>query len=135
MSPGSPFFSPDGQWVGIDQVNVGQRLRTFAVSGGAPAPPAAFGDSTQSGASWAANDVRYFVSSTPGCITRVPGQCGEPVEVCPIDFANGVRTRRTPHALARRVAVVFAVAMTDSESYDDASIVVFSAKTGQRRVL
>ncbi len=135
VSPGSPFFSPDGQWVGVVQAVEAQRLRKYAVSGGAPATLTTFSNSQPSGASWASNDVIYFVSSTPGGIVRVSGQGGDPVEVCPIDFAKGERTHRTPHALPGGSAVLFAVATSESESYDDASIAVFSADTGQRKVL
>jgi tRNA A-37 threonylcarbamoyl transferase component Bud32 len=135
VSPGSPFFSPDGQWVAVVGAIEGQRLRKYPLKGGAPAIIMTFPDSQPSGGSWASNDVVYFVSSTPGGIVRVSGQGGDPAEVCPIDFANGERTHRTPHALPGGRAVLFAVAMSESESYDDASIAVFAADTGQRKVL
>jgi serine/threonine-protein kinase len=135
VSAGSPFFSPDGQWVGVIQATDGQRLRKYALSGGAPATISGFADSQPSGASWASNDDIFFVSSTPGGIVRVPGQGGEPVEICPIDSANGERTHRTPHALPGGRAVLFAMATSDSESYDDALIAVFATDTGQRKVL
>jgi eukaryotic-like serine/threonine-protein kinase len=134
-TPGSPFFSPDGQSVGVVGAIDGQRLRKYALNGGAPTILTGFPDSQPSGASWASNDVIYFVSSTPGGIVRVPGQGGDPVEVCAIDFARGERTHRTPHALPGGRAVLFAVATSESESYDDASIAVFSTDTGQRKVL
>jgi serine/threonine protein kinase len=134
-SPGSPFFSPDSQWVGVVNVVEAQRLRKYALKGGAPSTLTAFRDSQPSGATWASNDVIYFVSSTPGGILRVPGQGGEAVEVCAIDFAKGERTHRTPHALPGGRGVLFAVATSESESYDDASIAVFAEDTGQRKVL
>ena len=133
--PGSPFFSPDGQWVAVVGAIEGQRLRKYPLKGGAPATIMAFPDSQPSGGSWASNDVVYFVSSTPGGIVRVSGQGGDPVEVCAIDFAKGERTHRTPHALPGGRAVLFAVATSESESYDDASIAVFSTDTGRRKVL
>ena len=55
---------------------------SIALKGGAAATIMAFPDSQPSGASWASNDVIYFVSSTPGGIVRVSGQGGDPVEVC-----------------------------------------------------
>jgi eukaryotic-like serine/threonine-protein kinase len=135
VSPGSPFFSPDGQWVAVVGAIEGQRLRKYPLKGGAPAIIMTFPDSQPSGGSWASNDVVYFVSSTPGGIVRVSGQGGDPVEVCAIDFAKGERTHRTPHALPGGRAVLFAVATSESESYDDASIAVFATDTGQRKVL
>ena len=110
-------------------------FESATLNGGPPSVITAFPDSQPSGASWASNGVIYFVSSTPGGIVRVPGQGGEPVEVCPVDFAHGERTHRTPHALPDGRAVLFAVATSESESYDDASISVFATDSGRRKVL
>ena len=94
-----------------------------------------FADSQPGGATWASDERVYFVSSTPGGIVRVSGEGGKPVEACAIDFANGERTHRTPHALPGGRAVLFALATSEAESYDDAAIAVVSTQTGQRRVL
>ena len=48
---GSPFFSPDGQWVGLVAAAEGQRLRKLAIAGGAPATLTTFANSQPSGAS------------------------------------------------------------------------------------
>jgi serine/threonine-protein kinase len=130
---GSPFFSPDGQWVGPVAAAEGQRLRKHALAGGAPATLTTFANSQPSGASWAAEDVIYFVSSTPGGIVAVPGQGGEPVEVRKLDAANGERILANPHAFPG--GIVFTVATNNSESYDDASIAVFSPATGRGKML
>jgi hypothetical protein len=131
---GSPFFSPDGRWLGLLQA-VAQRLSKLALSGGAPVTLSTFANSQPGGATWAPDGTVYFVSSTPGGIVRVSGEGGEPFEFCAIDFANGERTHRTPHALPNGRGVLFAVAMSEAESYDDAAIAVVSTGTGQRRVL
>lgn len=130
---GSPFFSPDGQWVGVVAAAEGQRLRKHALSGGAPATLTTFPNSQPSGATWANDDVIYFVSSTPGGIVRVPGQGGDPVEVRKLDSANGERILANPHAFPG--GIVFTVATNNSESYDDASIAVFSPATGRGKML
>ena len=130
---GSPFFSPDGQWVGLVAAAEGQRLRKLALAGGAPATLTTFANSQPSGATWAADDVIYFVSSTPGGIVRVPGQGGDPVEVRPLDAANGERTLANPHAFPG--GIVFTVATNNSESYDDASVGVFSPVSGRGKML
>ena len=132
---GSPFFSPDGRWLGLLQA-FAQRLSKLALSGGAPVTLSTFADSQPGGATWASDGTVYFVSSTPGGIVRVSGEeGGQPVEFCAIDFANGERTHRSPHALPNGRGVLFAVAMSEAESYDDAAIAVVSTRTGQRRVL
>src|SRR5688500_2249213 len=130
---GSPFFSPDGRWVGIVAAAEGQRLRKLALAGGAPATLTTFANSQPSGATWAADDVIYFVSSTPGGIVRVPGQGGDPVEVRPIDAANGERTLANPHAFPG--GIVFTAATNNSESYDDASVAVFAPASGRGKML
>jgi serine/threonine-protein kinase len=131
----SPFFSPDGRWLGLMQAIGNQRLSKVALSGGAPVTLSTYADSQPGGGTWASDDSVYFVSSTPGGIVRVSGEGGEPVEFCAIDFANGERTHRTPHVLPNGRGVLFAVAMSEAESYDDAAIAVVSTSTGQRRVL
>jgi hypothetical protein len=132
---GSPFFSPDGQWLGVMQTIGNQRLTKVALSGGAPVTLTTYADSQPGGATWAGGDTVYFVASTPGGIVRVPAAGGEPAEFCAIDFASGERTHRTPHALPDGRGVLFALATSDAESYDDAAIAVVSTQTGQRRVL
>ena len=131
---GSPFFSPDGRWLGLLQA-FAQRLSKLALSGGAAITLSTFADSQPGGATWASDGTVYFVSSTPGGIVRVSGEGGQPVEFCALDFANGERTHRSPHALPNGRGVLFAVAMSEAESYDDAAIAVVSTRTGQRRVL
>jgi serine/threonine-protein kinase len=130
---GSPFFSPDGQWVGIVAAAEGQRLRKHPLAGGAPATLTTYANSQPSGATWAADDVIYFVSSTPGGIVAVPGQGGDAVEVRKIDAANGERILANPHAFPG--GMVFTVGTNNSESYDDASIGVFSPSTGRGKLL
>ena len=63
---GSPFFSPDGQWLGIMQATGQQRLTKVALSGGAPIVVSSYADSQPGGATWAPDNNIYFVSSTPG---------------------------------------------------------------------
>jgi serine/threonine-protein kinase len=130
---GSPFFSPDGQWLGIVAAAEGQRLRKHALAGGAPATLSTYPNSQPSGATWAADDVIYFASSTPGGIVRVSGQGGDQVEVRKLDSANGERVLANPHTFDG--GIVFTVATSNSESYDDASIAVFSPATGRGRIL
>ena len=131
---GSPFFSPDSRWLGMISAT-DQRMRKVALSGGAPLTICSFPDSLPGGATWAADDTIYFVSATPGGIVRVAGQGGEPKEVAAIDFAKGERLHKSPQALPGGRAIVFAVATNETESFDDASIAVFSPRTGQRKVL
>jgi serine/threonine-protein kinase len=103
-----------------------------AVSGGAPVT---ISTTENFGATWAADDTVYFVSTLPGGLMRVPASSSPPTEAAAIDFANGERSHKFPHALPGGQAVLLTVATKDSESFDDAQIAVFSVRTGTRRVL
>lgn len=130
---GAAFFSPDGRWVGFILTDGSQRLRKMSLSGGAPATVCTW--ESIGGGTWAADDVIYYVSAIPGGIMGVPAAGGEPKEMAKIDFAKGERLHKYPCALPGGRAVLFTVATTDSESFDDAGIAVFSPSTGERRIL
>jgi serine/threonine-protein kinase len=129
------FFSPDGRWVGYFTPTP-PSMRKIALAGGAPVTifprTAATGNSE---ATWADDDTIYFVFEIPGGIMSVPAAGGEPKEILPIDTAKGERTLKYPHALPGGRAVLYTVAVSESESFDDAHIAVFSPRTGQKKVL
>jgi hypothetical protein len=130
----TPFFSPDGRWVGFFQLGTYQNgMRKVALSGGAPVTVCAAGP--LAGATWADGDTIYFVSEMPGGILSVPSAGGQPKEVVKIDLAKGERILKYPHALPGGKAVLFTVATADAESFDDAHIAAFSTQTGQRKIL
>jgi hypothetical protein len=130
---GVPFFSPDGRWLGYFATDAPYRLRKVALSGGAPVTIC--NSENFAGATWAADDTIYFVATTPGGLVRVPAAGGEPAEVLNIDFENGERLHKYPHALPGGAGVLFTIATVDTESFDDAQIAAFSSRTGQRKVL
>ena len=123
---GIPFFAPDGQWLGFLQtvlagtVGAGGALRKVGLGGGAPITICR--SDSPAGATWAADGTIYFVSAMPGGVMRVPAAGGDPQEMVKIDFAHGERMHKYPHALPGGDAVLFTVATTDSESFDDAQI-------------
>jgi eukaryotic-like serine/threonine-protein kinase len=132
-SGGAPFFSPDSLWIGFITNAAPTAIRKVALSGGAPTticPHDGF-----AGAAWTDHDIIYFVAANPGGIVSVPASGGQPKEVARIDFAKGERLHKYPCALPGGKALLFTVAMTDSESFDDAAIAVFSPATGERRIL
>jgi serine/threonine-protein kinase len=129
------FFSPDGRWFGYFTPTP-PSMRKIALAGGAPVTiftrTAATGNSE---ATWADDDTIYFVFEIPGGIMSVPAAGGEPKEILPIDTTKGERTLKYPHALPGGRSVLYTVAVTESESFDDAHIAVFSPRTGQKKVL
>jgi serine/threonine protein kinase len=129
------FFSPDGRWLGYFSPNP-PSMRKMALGGGAPVTifprQAATGNS---GATWADHDVIYFVSEIPGGLVSVPAGGGQPKEILKVDPGQNERTLKFPWALPGGSAVLYTVATADSESFDDAQVVVFSTRTGQKKVL
>jgi len=120
----SPFFSPDGQWIGF--YHDGQ-LKKVSISGGAPVVlcPA----QNPFGASWAADNTVLYGQGAAG-IWRVSGDGGKPENVVKVDagqIAHG------PQLLPGGRAVLFTLARTGD--WDAAQIVVQSLDTGMRHVI
>ena len=130
---GIPFFSPDGRWLGFSPTDGSNQLRKVALSGGAPVSICAT-DSFM-GATWADNDVIYFVPELPSGVMSVPAGGGQPKEIVSIDFGKGERQHKSPCALPGGIAVLFVTATSDISTYDQAHIMGFSLSTGQKRLL
>ena len=65
----------------------------------------------------------------------VPAAGGEPKEVVQVDFTKGERLHKFPCALPGGKAVLVTVTTSDTSSFDDARVAVFSPSTGQKKVL
>jgi serine/threonine-protein kinase len=133
-SGASAFFSADARWMGFFQIQTGGNLiRKVRLSGGAPVTMCSAG--AWSGATWAQDDVIYFVSETPGGVFGIPAAGGQPREVVAIDGGRGERVLKFPHALPGGKVLLLTAATADSESFDDAQIVAVSLRNGERKVL
>ncbi|MDP3716573.1 MAG: protein kinase [Acidobacteriota bacterium] len=130
---GVPFFSHDSRWVGYFTTDAPWRLQKVALSGGGATTLCR--TENFAGATWAADDMIYFVPAVPGGLVRVAAAGGDPVSVVKIDLDRGERLFKFPHALPGGTAMLLTVGTVDSESFDDAQIVVVSLRTGERRVL
>ena len=131
----TPFFSPDGGWLGFFGAGAGQvgYLRKIAISGGAPqnlCPVEA-----AAGASWTDDDSIYLVAAMPGPVLRVGSAGGEPHDAVRIDFANGERAHRHPCGVLGTSVVLFTMSTADAETFDDTRIVACDTKTGRRKTL
>jgi serine/threonine-protein kinase len=100
----SPFFSPDGQWIGFF---AGGRLRKIAVGGAAmqDLAEAPF----QRGGSWANDGYIYFAPTNLGGIWRVPEGGGTSSEVTKKDLAKSEISHRWPHFIAGTKTILFTV--------------------------
>jgi serine/threonine-protein kinase len=124
--PSSPFFSPDGQWVGYLS---DQQLKKIATIGGAPVIVC---DATNpSGASWGADDTIVFVQMRG--IWRVSANGGTAELVIE---TQGVEQVSGPQILPSGTSILFTLSPTvGANRWDQAQIVVQSLESGDRKVL
>jgi hypothetical protein len=73
---GVPFFSHDSRWIGYFTTDAPWRLRKVGLSGGAATNICTL--ENFSGATWAADDMIYFVPAVPGGLVRVAAAGGDP---------------------------------------------------------
>jgi serine/threonine-protein kinase len=129
------FFSPDSRWVGFIYApgNVAVSIRKLPLGGGPPSTVCPTDNFL--GATWAEDDNIYFVPEFPSGVSRVPAAGGQPVEIVKIDFDKGERQHKYPCALPKGNAVMFTTATAQMVSFDEAHIVAYSPRSGQRTVL
>ena len=127
----SPFFSPDGQWVGFFAEG---KLKKVSVQGG---PPVTLAESPDNrGATWAPDDTIIFTPIPPVGLSRVSAGGGPAQVLTTPDAAKGERTHRWPEVLPGGKAVVFTIgSLSSSDYFLDAKLAVLSLDTGKIKVL
>jgi eukaryotic-like serine/threonine-protein kinase len=123
----SPFFSPDGQWLGFF---ADQKLKKVAVSGGAVLT---LGDAADpEGASWSSQGTIAFAPSTVSALHQVPqgGGAAQPLT----RLGKGEATHRWPAFLPGGAAMLFGYGTT-SGNWENQQVAVVSVGTGERRNL
>jgi eukaryotic-like serine/threonine-protein kinase len=125
----TPFFSPDGRWLGF-YASAERKLKKIAMTGG-PAVTICDADAVY-GASWSSDDT-IFVGQGQKGIFRVSANGGKPepvVSVKPGEIAHG------PQLLPGGDYLLFTLAANGSATgWDQAQILVQSLKSGERKVL
>ncbi|MGH9255495.1 MAG: protein kinase domain-containing protein [Vicinamibacterales bacterium] len=126
----TPFFSPDGQWIGFFTAD--GKLRKMSVNSGTivticDAP-------NGSGATWAPDDTIIFAPSFSGGLFRVSAAGGSPQPWTTADRAKRESSHSWPQMLPDGDTVIFTIEDA-SKPFDDARIVAQSIRTGERRVL
>jgi eukaryotic-like serine/threonine-protein kinase len=119
----SPFFSPDGTWIGFRAANT---IKKVATGGGAPVTIA---DAEAGNASWGDDNIIYFAA--PDGISSVPSTGGTVATVTTRDASKRER-HILPHAVPGGKAVLFTLV---TSGWDTANIVLHRLDTGERRVL
>jgi serine/threonine-protein kinase len=125
----SPFFSPDGQWVGF----LGARgLAKVAVTGGPAVAISAV--SGLRGAAWGPDDTIIFATiETATGLLRIPAAGGEPEVLTKPDPEKGEVDHLFPEFLPGGRAVLFTI--TNNESIENSQIAVLDLETRNYRVL
>jgi serine/threonine-protein kinase len=123
---GSPFFSPDGQWLGFFASG---KLMKVALSGG---PALTLCDSCRGGGgTWGPDDTIVFAGSNS--LFRVPAAGGTPTVLTTPDSAKGEISHDWPEFLPGGKTLLFTNAT--SNNWDNAQIAALNLESGEQRVL
>jgi len=123
----SPFFSPEGQWVGFF---AGGKLKKVSLSGGAALT---LGDAAAPrGASWGTQGIIAFAPTFNRVLQQVSDSGGAPKPLTRI--GKGEVSHRWPDFLSGGKAVLFAAAPT-AITFANAQVAVRSVSTGEQRNL
>jgi serine/threonine-protein kinase len=123
----SPFFSPDGRWVGFF---AGGRLKKVPLAGGTPVTLAEAPEGY--GASWTAGGEILFTPTEVSGLSAVSDAGGTARPVTDLDMAAGDDAHRWPQVLPGGRAVLFTVV---SWSRETAWAAVVDVATGVRRTV
>jgi serine/threonine protein kinase len=134
LDPVSPFFSPDGQWIGFVSVP-NATLNKIAVSGGAPLTLFKFGSSLAvadfQGPSWDGDQI-LFARQNKG-VMRISANGGEPEVLVPVKDSEQAYG---PQLLPGGKAILFTLATeAGPDRWDKAQVVAQSLTSGERKVL
>ncbi len=127
---GSPFFSPDGEWIGFQDSRDGA-IKRVAVSGGTPLPICDT-DSVR-GVSWGPDDTIIFATTQSRGLLRVPASGGEPERLTRVDAEQREAEHSWPTFLPGGDAVLFSIGIRENPG--DAQIAVLSLGTGEQKVV
>ncbi len=125
----SPFFSPDGGWIGFFAEG---KLKKVAVGGGLPIALADV--STPRGGTWLEDGSIIFSPEYTAGLQRIPSAGGKPEVLTRPDVSRGERTHRWPDALPGGADVLFTIGLASSPSdYDGAEIAVLNVASRKVR--
>ena len=125
----SPFFSPDGRWIGYFQEG---KLKKISVEGGSPVALADVPNPR--GGVWLEDDSIVYSPQYTAGLWRVPARGGTPEELTKLDAARGERTHRWPQALPDGKRILFTIGSARAPSnYEGAEIDVLDLGTRARR--
>ncbi len=124
----TPFFAPDGQWIGYAG---GETLNRVSVTGGSPSVVASIpGSILRYGVTWR-NDSTIIYVGTDLQLWEVPAHGGEPRPITKFSDSAREISHVWPQAFGDGRLLVFTV-LGPSWLWNDASVVVQNLQTGER---
>jgi serine/threonine-protein kinase len=128
-TPTTPFFSPDGRWIGFYSAQE-NKLKKVPIIGGVPVTICDIDNPF--GAVWDSNNQIYVGQGTKG-IVRVSANGGKPETVVKLQAAESAHG---PQLLRDGESLLFTLRTSlRNDSWDESQIVVQSLKTGEKKVI
>ena len=124
----SPFFSPDGEWVGFLTPT---HIKKVAMRGGTPLTVCPASNAIVP--TWGPRDVIFFGIAGSSGLFRVPASGGTPEPFS--NLADGEIDHDWPQVLPDGETVLYTIETTGNTGWDDAQMVVQNRNTGERKVV
>jgi serine/threonine-protein kinase len=121
----SPFFSPDGEWLGFFADG---KLKKAPVGGGTPIAICDAPDGL--GGSWSAKGTIVFAAATGGPLQQVSASGGTPTRATELDVSRGEFSHRWPEFLPDNETVLYTVGTVGE--WSEAEIVAQRLGSGER---
>ena len=121
----SPFFSPDGEWLGFFADG---KLKKTQVSGGTPVAICDAPDGL--GGSWSGKGTIVFSATTGGPLQQVSANGGSPTRATELDVSRGEFSHRWPEFLPDNETVLYTVGTVGE--WSEAEIVAQTLGSGER---
>lgn len=130
----APFFSPDGNWIGLlrNQNNALQLLKVPA-EGGPVVQVASAPYGPQAGQDWGEEDLIVVNPTLQSSIHAVRSSGGTLEPLLPLDVANRERMQLYPQMLPGGKTLLFTSVSSDPEGKAAGAIEVFHLETGERK--
>jgi Tol biopolymer transport system component/tRNA A-37 threonylcarbamoyl transferase component Bud32 len=122
-----PFFSPDGQWLGIYS---GGMIKKVPLVGG---PTVTIAKATFRGGTWGPDDSIYFANGTG--LLKVAATGGEPQRVTNLDVKRREIDQVFPEMLPGGKALLYTARTMEQSSFDEADIAAVNLASGERKIL
>ena len=129
-NPYNPFFSPDGQWIGV--VTPAALLKVPS-NGGTALTLAQI--SRSRGAAWTTDDSIIVAASPTSGLSRLPAAGGQLTPLTTLDAARGEVTHRWPQYVPGHDVLIFTSHTSANGGFDGATIEALNLKTGARKTV